>query len=80
MRKEIPYEKCSKKQQRQINAAKRNTWGSLKPITRTPPNSRAYNRKRTQDWKKELPDPASFVFPAGSCKTDSLCYNKQSQF
>lgn len=56
MKKMIPYEKLSKKQQRQINDAKRNTWGPLNPITRTPPNSRAYNRKRTQDWKKELPD------------------------
>ena len=55
MEKYIPYEKLSKKQQRKVNAAKRNTWGPLNPITRTPPNSRAYNRKRTQEWKKELP-------------------------
>ena len=62
MKKMIPYEKLSKKQQRVLNQAKRGSWGSLNPLTRTPPNSRAYNRKRTQDWKKELPDPASFVF------------------
>lgn len=55
MKKYIPYEKLSKKMQRQFNAARRNTWGSLKPTTRKPPNSKAYNRKRTQDWKKELP-------------------------
>lgn len=62
MKKMIPYEKLSKKQQRALNQARRGSWGSLNPLTRTPPNSRAYNRKRTQDWKKELPDPASFVF------------------
>lgn len=56
MKKMIPYEKRSKKQQRALNNAKRGTWGPLNPLTRTPPNSRAYNRKRTQDWKKELPD------------------------
>ena len=62
MTKMIPYEKLSKKQQKALNKAKRGSWGSLNPLTRTPPNSKAYNRRRTQDWKKELPDPASFLF------------------
>ena len=62
MAKMIPYEKLSKKQQKALNKAKRGSWGSLNPLTRTPPNSKAYNRRRTQDWKKELPDPASFLF------------------
>lgn len=61
MKKYIPYEKLSKKQKRQADAARRNTWGSLNPITRTPPNSKAYNRKRTQDWKKALPPLGPFV-------------------
>ena len=39
-----------------MNLAKRQTWGELNPVTRKPENSKAYNRKRTQDWKKELPD------------------------
>lgn len=65
MKKMIPYEKLSKKQQQTLNKAKRGTWGSLNPLTRTPPNSKAYNRRRTQDWKKELPDPASFLFAQG---------------
>ena len=43
-----------------MDLAKRQTWGKLNPVTRKPTNSKAYNRKRTQDWKKELPDPASF--------------------
>ena len=42
--------------QRKINQARRQTWGGLNPVTRKPANSKTYNRKRTQDWKKELPD------------------------
>jgi hypothetical protein len=30
--------------------------GDLNPTTRKPMSSKAYNRKRTQAWKKELPD------------------------
>ena len=56
MEKFIPYEKLSKKEKRKIDQARRQTWGELNPVTRKPENSRAYNRKRTQDWKKELPD------------------------
>ena len=56
MEKFIPYEKLSKKEKRKMDLAKRQTWNSLNPVTRKPVNSKAYNRKRTQDWKKELPD------------------------
>jgi len=61
MEKFIPYEKLSKKEKRKMDLAKRQTWGELNPVTRKPENSKAYNRKRTQDWKKELPYPVSFV-------------------
>ena len=54
MEKFIP-EKLSK-EKRKIDQARRQTWGELNPVTRKPENSRTYNRKRTQDWKKELPD------------------------
>ena len=56
MEKFIPYEKLSKKEKRKLDAAKRNTWGELNPVTRKPENPKAYNRKRAQDWKKELPN------------------------
>ena len=56
----IPYKKFSKKEKRKLDNAKRNTWGEINPVTRKPANSKAYNRKRTQDWKRELPDPVSF--------------------
>ena len=55
MEKFIPYEKLSKKEKRKMDLAKRQTWGELNPVTRKPENSKAYNRKRTQDWKRELP-------------------------
>ena len=65
MEKYIPYEKLSKKEKRKIDVAKRNTWGELNPVTRKPENSKAYNRTRTQSWKKELPDlrPLLSLFP-----------------
>lgn len=64
MKKMIPYQKLSKKQQREINNAKRVTWGNLNPITRTAPSSRAYNRRKSQEWKRDLPPTTcdSFVY------------------
>ncbi len=62
MEKFIPYEKLSKKEKRKMDLAKRQTWGDLNPVTRKPMNSKAYNRKRTQEWKKDLPYPASVVY------------------
>jgi len=51
MEKFIPFEKLSKKKQRELNAAKRSTWGPLSPVTRKPENSKAYNRRKAQSWK-----------------------------
>lgn len=62
MEKFVPYEKLSKKQQRQINAMKRGTWGGLSPVTRKPKNSKAYDRKKAQRWKKESDDALSVCF------------------
>ena len=61
MEKFIPYEKCSKKEQRKQDQLRRGTWGDVNPVTRKPKNPKAYDRKRTQDWKRELPDPVSFL-------------------
>ena len=71
MEKFIPYEKLSKKEKHKMDLAKRQTWGELNPVTRKPKNSKAYNRKRTQDWKKELPNPASFYCAASTILTFS---------
>ena len=61
MIKHIPYEKLSKKEKRKIDLAKRNTWGELNPVTRKPQDSKAYNRRAAQSWKKDL--PASVTAP-----------------
>lgn len=53
MEKFIPYEKLSKKEKRNIDKSKRQTWGNLNPVTRKPANSKAYNRRKAQDWKNE---------------------------
>ena len=54
MEKFIPYEKLSKKEKRKLDLAKRQTWGELNPVTRKPVNSKTYNRKKSQAWKREL--------------------------
>ena len=52
MEKFIPYEKLSKKKQRELNARKRSTWG-INPVTRKPPNPKAYNRRKAQKWRDD---------------------------
>ena len=52
MEKFIPYEKLSKKKQRELNAMKRVTWGSFNPVTRKPANPKAYNRRTAQRWNR----------------------------
>ena len=53
MEKFIPYEKLSKKEKRKVDAAKRNTWGELNPVSRKPQNSKAYNRNKTRNWMRD---------------------------
>ena len=60
MDKFIPYEKLSKKEQRERNKAKRSTWGAVKPVTRKPANPNAYNRQKARRWKYDPPERAFF--------------------
>ena len=53
MEKFIPYEKLSKKEKRKMDLARRQTWGELNPVTRKPENSKAYNRNKARNWKRE---------------------------
>ena len=57
MEKFIPYEKLSKKEKRKINQARRQTWGELNPVTRKPENSKAYNRNKARNWKRDHHEP-----------------------
>jgi len=61
MEKFIPYEKLSKKAQKEYDCKKRNTWDILSPITRKPANTKTYNRKKAQHWKDGLPSVAFFA-------------------
>ncbi len=69
MEKFIPYEKLSKKEKRKMNLAKRQTWGELNPITRKPENSKAYNRNKARNWKRDYhePIPGSMFFFSRNC-------------
>ena len=52
MEKFVEYGKLSKKKKQQINAEKRKTWGSIKPIVKVKPSSKIYNRKKKQALMK----------------------------
>lgn len=62
MEKYIPYEKLSKKEKRRIDSARRTTWGALNPVTRKPRNSRAYNRNKSRNWKRDFERGSSGAF------------------
>jgi len=49
MAKFIPYQKLSKKRQREMDQKKRITWGAINPITKRPERSDAYNRKKEKE-------------------------------
>ena len=53
MEKFIPYEKLSKKKQRELDLRRRGSWGGLNPVTRRPKNPKAYDRRKAQSWKKD---------------------------
>ncbi len=48
----VSYQKLSKKKRKEMDALKRGTWYGVNPVTRKVENKKAYNRKKTQDWKK----------------------------
>ncbi|MCL1831171.1 MAG: hypothetical protein FWG21_07040 [Oscillospiraceae bacterium] len=47
-KKHIPIEKRSKKAQQDFHKEQRNTWGVINPVTRKPPNPKAYNRNKNR--------------------------------
>lgn len=63
MEKFVPYEKLSKKKQRELNAMKRGSWGGLNPVTRKPANPKAYNRKTARSWEDSNFEPFCYVCP-----------------
>lgn len=63
MEKFIPYEKLSKKQQRERNKKHRVTWG-FSPVTRNTQNPKAYNRQKARKWNPDDFQSVPFAFPA----------------
>lgn len=55
----VPYEKLSKKKQRELNAKKRGSWHGIHPVTRKTKNLKAYDRKR---HARRIDDPAAVSF------------------
>ena len=53
MEKFVPFEKMSKKKQRELNQKRRRSWGEMSPVTRKPENPKAYNRKKTRNWSDD---------------------------
>lgn len=50
----IPKEKLSKRKRRELATSQRGNWGGINPVTRMPPNSKAYRRhKEKQAYRKE---------------------------
>lgn len=60
----VPYEKLSKKKQRELNAKRRTTWGEMSPVTRKPENPKAYNRRKARKWNPDESTTAPYVCPA----------------
>ena len=78
MEKFIPYEKLSKKEKRKLDAAKRGSWGGLDPVTRKPPNPRAYKRNKAWKWEKEPPSVPCLLLPTLRVYPDSRRKIKRS--
>ncbi len=74
MEKFIPYEKLSKKKQRELNRKRRKTWNGINPVTRKPANPKAYNRQKTRK-RIEYPDTVSFSFSETSANVSEAAEN-----
>jgi len=60
----IPKQKLSKKAQRDLNRAKRRTWGALNPATKKPANPKAYDRRKVQNGEDDSLRFEPFCLPA----------------
>lgn len=64
MEKFVPYEKLSKKEKRKIDQMRRGSWGDVNPVSRKVESKKLYNRKRSQDWKNDVPPlPRPYFLP-----------------
>jgi hypothetical protein len=63
MEKFTQYTKMSKRKKRELDKRKRRSWGVLNPVTRKPPNPKAYDRKKARKRsRREDSGSASSLF------------------
>ena len=64
MEKFVPYEKLSRKKQKEWNARQRRSWGDVNPVTRKSTNPAAYDRnaekRKARKWSDDS-SPVSFL-------------------
>lgn len=53
MQKFVPFEKLSKKKQRELNKKQRGSWGGLTPVSRKVESAKIYDRKKARRWKDD---------------------------
>lgn len=58
MEKFIPFEKLSKKKQREVSAQRRGSWNGVCPVSRKIENAKAYNRRKARKWEEDAHDRA----------------------
>ena len=64
----VSRDKMSKKDRKELDNQKRNTWGNTNPVTRVQPNKKAYDRKRD----KKVVDEAKETFSSLSELADKI--------
>jgi hypothetical protein len=47
----VSYQKLSKKKKREIDGAKRRTWGFVKPVTKVKSSAKLYSRKKKYEFE-----------------------------
>lgn len=67
----IEYAKLPKKKKKEIDNAKRNTWGSISPVTKKVASQKVYNRKKTQRRQEES-QALGFCFALSPCGAEPI--------
>ena len=79
MTRHIPYEKLSKKAKKALDAQQRVSWGGLNPVTRRPPNPKAYQRSKARNWRNDSNSaPLRCIGSYGFCSTSQCSASRPS--
>ena len=58
----VPLDKQSKQKRKEYYANRRKDWGGLNPVTRKPPNPKAYKRKKSGQRHDHEPLSGFYLF------------------